>query len=228
MGSRLARASLRVSVRRVRGNPTPDCASAGSKSLPPVAAAVALLFALSSQAGSEPGLHPTVVQNPPSLGTVDTGLRDAAGASVGIACATCHEPDHPGALARKGEVPADFHRGVGVKHGSLACESCHAPEDRTRLRLADGRTLPMRDVLQLCGQCHGPKRRDFEKGSHGGGRGFWDRSRGPWIRNSCIACHAAHAPAYPVVMPAPPPNDRFLAHPSPNPDPAGSEEPPHE
>jgi hypothetical protein len=30
------------------------------------------------------------------------------------------------------------------------------------------------------------------------------------VRNSCVACHAAHEPAYPTVMPAPPPNDRFL------------------
>lgn len=154
------------------------------------------------------------VRNPPSLGTVDTGLRDAEGASVGVACATCHDPNHPDALARKGEVPKDFHGGIELAHGALRCGSCHAPEDRTQLRLADGEGIPIRDVLRLCAQCHGPKYRDFKKGSHGGGRGHWDRARGPWVRNSCVACHAAHAPAYPTVMPAPAPNDRFLPHPS--------------
>lgn len=154
------------------------------------------------------------VRNPPSLGTVDTGLRDTEGASVGVACATCHDPRHPDALARKREVPKDFHGGIELAHGRLRCASCHAPDDRTRLRLADGEEIPIRDVLELCGQCHGPKYRDFLRGSHGGGRGYWDRSRGPWVRNSCVACHAAHAPAYPIVMPARPPNDRFLPLPT--------------
>jgi hypothetical protein len=188
-------------------------------------ALTALLFALFSAAlasaggqdsadSAPPALHAMEVRNPPSLGTVDTGLRDAEGASVGVACATCHDPNHSEALARKGEVPENFHGGIELVHGSLRCGSCHAPEDRTKLRLADGEEIPIRDVLQLCGQCHGPKYRDFKKGSHGGGRGYWDRSRGPWVRNNCVACHAAHAPAYPTVMPAPPPNDRFLPRPT--------------
>jgi hypothetical protein len=165
----------------------------------------------------EAALHPIEVRNPPSLGTVDTGLRDASGASVGVACATCHDPHHPDALARKAEVPEDFHGGIAIEHGNLSCGSCHEPEDRTRLRLADGETLPLTDAHLLCGQCHGPQIRNFWKGSHGGGRGYWDRTKGPWIRNSCVACHPAHAPRYPIVMPAPPPNDRFLptAHESP-------------
>jgi hypothetical protein len=162
-----------------------------------------------ADAESQP-LHPIEVRNPPSLGTIDTGLRDAAGASVGVSCATCHEPGDEGALARKNEVPSDFHAGIELAHGTLRCQSCHDAKDRTRLHLADGETLAMGEVMQLCGQCHGPQHRDFWKGSHGGGRGYWDRTKGPWIRNSCVACHRAHAPAYPTVMPAPPPNDRFL------------------
>jgi hypothetical protein len=116
----------------------------------------------------------------------------------------------PWELARKAAVPEDFHGGIAIEHGNLRCASCHEPEDRTRLRLADGETLPLTDAHRLCGQCHGPQIRNFWKGSHGGGRGYWDRTKGPWIRNSCIACHPAHAPRYPIVMPAPPPNDRFL------------------
>lgn len=157
--------------------------------------------------------HPMEIRNPPSLGTLSVGPRGAAGATAGIACATCHDPSHPGALARGEDVPDDFHRGIELRHGDLRCASCHAPEDRTRLRLAHGETIQMGNVVILCGQCHGSQLRDFRKGAHGGGRGFWDRSRGPWIRNACVACHAAHAPAYPVVRPAPPPNDRFLPRP---------------
>ncbi len=163
-----------------------------------------------------PTPHPMEIRNPPSLGTIDTGLRDASGASVGVSCVTCHAPDDEGALARKNEVPEDFHGGIELAHGTLRCESCHDTENRTRLRLADGESLAMGDVVKLCGQCHGPKYRDFVKGSHGGGRGYWDRTKGPWIRNSCVACHRAHAPAYPTVMLAPPPNDRFLPPPESN------------
>lgn len=155
-------------------------------------------------------LYPMEIRNPPSLGTVTTGIEDAIGSSVGISCVTCHEPNSPGALAMKNEVPADFHAGIDLRHGSLECESCHAPEDRTRLRLASGETVGMDEVVRLCGQCHGPTLRDFMHGAHGGGRGYWDRTRGPWIRNSCVACHRAHSPSFPKVRPAAPPNDRFL------------------
>jgi len=182
-----------------------------------MASAIVMTFAAFVQAEDPPGdpaiapqPHPIELRNPPSLGTLDTGLRDASGAVVGVACATCHDPDDEGALARKGEVPEDFHAGIDLMHGDLRCQSCHDPADRTRLRLADGATLPFDDVVNLCGQCHGPQRTAFWKGAHGGGRGYWDRTRGPWIRNSCVACHRAHAPAYPKVMPAAPPNDRFL------------------
>jgi hypothetical protein len=173
-------------------------------------AAAGSTWATDAGAGESASLHPVEVRNPPSLGPIDTGLRDASGESVGVACETCHDPRHPDALALAGDVPEDFHGGISLEHGALRCESCHAPQDRTRLRLADGETLPLRDALRLCGQCHGPKLRDFRKGSHGGGRGYWDRASGPWIRNNCVSCHQAHAPAYPLVMPAPPPNDRFL------------------
>jgi hypothetical protein len=156
-------------------------------------------------------VHAIELRNPPSLGELDTGHHDVAGSPVGVACVTCHAPGSEDALAHLADVPSDFHAGIELDHGTLSCESCHDPEDRTGLRLADGQSVVFADVVQLCGQCHGPKLRDFWKGSHGGGRGYWDRTQGPWIRNSCVACHSAHAPAYPLVMPAPPPNDRFLS-----------------
>jgi len=156
-------------------------------------------------------LHPIEVRNPSSLGVVDTDLRDASGGVVGIACETCHAAGQSAPLSERDAAPAGFHGGIRLVHGTLRCASCHDPEDRSRLRLADGEPLAMRDVIRLCGQCHGSQHRDFWQGAHGGGRGYWDRSRGPWIRNSCVACHAPHAPAYPTVLPAPPPNDRFAA-----------------
>jgi hypothetical protein len=68
--------------------------------------------------------------------------------------------------------------------------------------------LPFSAVTQLCGQCHGPQKRDYDHGAHGGMTGYWDRSLGPRKRNPCTACHSPHSPAYPQVWPAPGPRDR--------------------
>ncbi|MDJ0785400.1 MAG: hypothetical protein QNK05_01255 [Myxococcota bacterium] len=168
-----------------------------------------LLVGLAAQsvepASSE--LHPVEIRNPPLLGKVDSGLRDASGVAIGIECATCHGPSGSAALASEGDE--SIHGEIALAHGALACASCHDPTDRTRLRLADGQAIPFAEVMTLCGQCHGPVLRSFEHGAHGGGRGHWDRSRGPFVRNNCVACHDAHQPAYPLVSPAPGPNDRF-------------------
>jgi hypothetical protein len=162
-------------------------------------------------AGEAPRLHPIVIEQPPTLGKLTTELRDAAGNAIGIECATCH--GGPEALASRPDVPPDFHSGIELGHGDLSCDSCHAPDDRTRLRLSNGETLEMEEVIRLCAQCHGTQYRSFQHLAHGGARGYWDRTKGPVIRNSCVACHAAHRPAYPLVRPAAPPNDRFLTRP---------------
>lgn len=177
----------------------------------------------------EPARHPVVVENPPGVGTLDTGLRDASGARIGVECATCHAAGVGPAFADREGAPAGFHT-VELRHGegALTCDSCHDPDDRTRLRLANGQTLEIGDVVSLCGQCHGTQYRSFRHGAHGGARGYWDLSQGPRIRNSCVACHPAHAPAYPLVAPAPPPNDRFLPPPHDAGAAAGVEFPPDE
>ena len=158
----------------------------------------------------DPGLHPVLIRQPETLGVVDTELRDVRGTPGGVACATCHSGGAGAAIAARAGAPEEFHAGVELAHGELSCASCHDPVDRTRLRLADGTVLAAAEVMRLCGQCHGPQTRDYERGSHGGMTGYWDLSRGPRVRNSCVACHAPHQPAYPTVMPAAPPRDRFL------------------
>lgn len=155
--------------------------------------------------------HPVTVRQPRTLGAVDTELVDVNGTPIGIGCSTCHAAGSAPALSSRAGAPEVFHTGVRVAHGELTCESCHAPEDRTKLRLADGRSRDFAEVVSLCGQCHGPQRRDYEHGAHGGMSGYWDLTRGPRARNSCVACHAAHAPSIPRVQPAPPPRDRFLS-----------------
>lgn len=161
--------------------------------------------------------HPVELVLPPSHGVLDTAQRTVRGARAGIACATCHAAGVAPAFASRRGEPAAGHDPAMLRHGKLTCKSCHAAEDPGQLALADGTRLPMADSITLCGQCHGPQLRDFEHGAHGGMRGYWDTSRGPRERNHCTSCHPAHEPAYPAVVPAPPPRDRFVTpkrHPS--------------
>lgn len=156
--------------------------------------------------------HPVTIHRPGTLGALDTMLRDVNGAPVGIACATCHGPTAERSIAEgdPDAPPAGVHDDVRVAHGDLACDACHAPDDRTRLRLADGRKLAFADAMDLCAQCHGVQARDYRNGSHGGMEGYWDLRRGPRTRNHCVDCHAPHAPAYGGVQPVLPPRDRYL------------------
>ena len=114
------------------------------------------------------------------------------------------------------------HTGMKFTHGDLSCFACHDPEsDYDRLRLADGTRISHPEVMTLCSQCHGPQRRDFDHGAHGGMTGHWDLDRGPRDRNSCIVCHDAHAPAFPRMRPTFKPIDRFLSPASSPEDPDG-------
>lgn len=154
--------------------------------------------------------YATVQASPAFLTGLVTGERDSQGEPVTIRCATCHAM-----LAKPPKLPATAsdaagpHAGMRFKHGELACASCHDRDTVYSMRLADGRELALVDVIQLCSQCHGPQARDYRHGAHGGMRGYWDLSRGPRQRNTCVSCHDPHEPAYPTYLPAAPPNDRF-------------------
>lgn len=188
---------------------------------PPLAATLLLLlacdhgFADPTRALADPppeGVeHPVVIHTPQTLGKLTTPLASGNGEAAGIPCATCHAPGADGqAMATPDAKPA--HEGLSTVHGDLSCASCHDPEDRTRLRLADGRKLDFGDALSLCQQCHGTQVRDYEHGAHGGMSGHWDHRQGPRLRNHCLDCHDAHAPAWSQYMPVLPPRDRFFAH----------------
>ena len=157
--------------------------------------------------------HPVDVVTPPGLGALDTGRTDINGAPIGIACATCHSTgaDMEPIVASLGN-PESMHASIELKHGDLSCASCH-DDERDNLRLADGRTLEMEEAMALCSQCHGPQRRDYDAGSHGGMQGYWDLRRGPRTRNHCLSCHSAHAPAFEGGRAVFPPKDRHLPTP---------------
>jgi len=157
----------------------------------------------------------TEVHTPARLKGLYTGEKDALGRPVQVACVTCH-----GVAEEAPELAADAsqldrvggpHEGLEFDHGDLGCASCHDAARPERLHLADGRPVPTTDAMQLCAQCHGPQKRDYDHGAHGGMNGYWDLSAGPRDRNHCLDCHDTHRPAYPRYLPVFPPRDRFLA-----------------
>ncbi|UJR84141.1 hypothetical protein [Sandaracinus amylolyticus] len=154
---------------------------------------------------AEAALFPTTIHEPPELTSITT-----SDGVPGTACATCHSIAGvtPESRATSADEVGGPHAGLRFAHGSNTCGACHASDDPTSLRLADGRALPMREAMTLCAQCHGPQYRDYQHGSHGGMRGHWDRSVGPRERNHCVDCHDPHAPRYPSFRPMPPPRDR--------------------
>jgi formate-dependent nitrite reductase cytochrome c552 subunit len=158
---------------------------------------------------SESKWHEVVIRKPSGPPVFYTGVKDAHGNPVTMACADCHATREPNLNARIGTETAFFHQGLKGHHGNLACVTCHNPADGyATLRLADGRPLPYTEVMQLCAQCHGPQYRDYQHGAHGGMTGHWDLSKGGRTRANCIDCHNPHAPKYPVVQPAAGPNGR--------------------
>lgn len=123
-----------------------------------------------------------------------------AGKSIQIQCSVCHSSREPNPTNTAAKLD-DFHQGLSFAHGTVGCLSCHDAGDYDRLHLADGAPLPFERTMDLCGQCHGPQRRDYEHGAHGGMSGHWDLTRGGRTRNHCVDCHDPHAPAYPKVRP---------------------------
>ena len=155
--------------------------------------------------------HPVTINQPRTLGSLDTRLKDHVDTPVGVSCRTCHgSSTGPGLLDK--ERPEGFHDGLKVTHGQLSCNACH-DSDRSRLHLADGQPVEFHQAIELCAQCHGVQYRDFRKGSHGGMSGYWDLKRGPRERNHCTDCHSAHQPVYQPMRPVHPPKDRYLEWP---------------
>ena len=88
--------------------------------------------------------------------------------------------------------------------GNLWCLNCHDSDDRDKLVRLNGELLTFNESHLLCGECHGPKLRDWDKGIHGSTTGYWDMSRDDGVstvRKLCIECHLSHAPAFPGMTP---------------------------
>ena len=115
-------------------------------------------------------------------------------------CMDCHEDEKPRLRRRT----LDEHESLELRHGTSRgwCFDCHDPEDRDKLRLADGSVLALEDSHILCGQCHGDKFRDWQLGIHGKRTGRWD---GPKRYQMCVHCHDPHEPRFQALEPMPGP-----------------------
>ena len=116
-------------------------------------------------------------------------------------CSDCHEDMEVNYQVRQLE---DEHEDIRLNHGPRErwCFDCHNPEDRDVLRLASGQTIPFTESYRLCGQCHGPKLRDWRAGVHGKRTGRWDGRKEYLL---CPHCHNPHSPRFPPLAPKPPP-----------------------
>lgn len=135
---------------------------------------------------------------------------DPQGRVAEIACSTCHSIRKPNFENTQSSSLNEFHQGLIVSHGKLACYACHHPDDADSLRSADGKRVSYPNVMTLCSQCHAQQADSYAHGAHGGMNGYWDLTRGPQIKNNCIDCHDPHAPSYPKMIVDFKPHDRFL------------------
>ncbi len=154
-------------------------------------------------------MHPVTIQPGHPTPLLDTRRKNQRGEAITAACSTCHSTTAPRPETRSAADLDEFHQGLTYQHGNLTCLSCHNAADYDSLHLADGKKVAFPDVMTLCGQCHGPQKRDYDHGSHGGMNGHWDLASGPRVRNNCVQCHDPHHPKYPLVMPVLPPRDRI-------------------
>lgn len=159
--------------------------------------------------GDAQPLYASEVVIPRVLEGLPVGPADSKGRPTVAPCGTCHLPGETKRLPTSADGILGPHRGLSVTHGELVCAACHAPDARDRLRMADARTIPLSSAMELCAQCHGTQKRDYDHGAHGGMRGHWDLTRGPRERNHCVACHDPHAPKFGHFMPVEGPRDRF-------------------
>jgi hypothetical protein len=152
---------------------------------------------------------PYTVHIPAKLSSIESGHHDSLGNPIRVSCQSCHSQRVSKPLPSVAAELREFHVGLTLQHGTLACTSCHQQGDAMALHLASGERIPIADALRLCAQCHGSQYRDYQRLAHGGASGYWNRALGPSVRNHCVDCHDPHAPRYPGTMPVLAPRDRI-------------------
>ncbi len=116
-------------------------------------------------------------------------------------CSDCHSELIPN--PRRREL-VEMHDEITFDHDSENrwCLACHSTFNRDSLVLAGGKLLGFNESYKLCGQCHGPKYRDWRLGIHGKRTGDWN---GQKQYRLCVSCHDPHSPKIKGLKPMPPP-----------------------
>ena len=116
-------------------------------------------------------------------------------------CNDCHSEIEPNTLRRE---LVEMHDDIIFDHDSENrwCLACHNTIDRDSLVLAGGKLLGFNESYKLCGQCHGPKYRDWKLGIHGKRTGEWN---GQKQYRLCVHCHDPHSPKIKSLKPMPAP-----------------------
>lgn len=115
-------------------------------------------------------------------------------------CSQCHAAMPANRTPRKLE---SMHQDIVLKHMPGGwCFDCHNPENRDKLRLANGRLVSFEESYTLCGQCHGTILREWRAGLHGKRTGMWNGEKQYYL---CVHCHWPHDPPFSAIKPLPPP-----------------------
>ncbi len=122
-------------------------------------------------------------------------------------CSQCHRPSASvgeAPLTPQGQRQGNLHRHLEFKHMPEVkdCFMCHGHQNPDTLVLLDGQAITQEQVPELCGQCHGLKKAEWERGLHGRLEGNWQTQK---IKPICIECHNAHKPKFPKLKAFPPP-----------------------
>lgn len=111
-------------------------------------------------------------------------------------CSNCHGEMEPNTERRE----LMMHTDIVFEHDeeNRWCLDCHDAENRDLLHSAGGKPIEFSESYKLCGQCHGPRLRDWKAGVHGKRTGYWRGSKRYLL---CVHCHDPHSPEYKPIEP---------------------------
>ncbi|MFC2156313.1 hypothetical protein ACFLT9_00620 [Acidobacteriota bacterium] len=115
-------------------------------------------------------------------------------------CSECHGDMETNMERRE----LEFHDEIELKHDATNrwCIDCHDASNRDMLHSASGELIDFKESYKLCGQCHGPKLRDWKAGIHGRRTGQWNGQKQYLL---CAHCHDPHSPKFKKMKPEPAP-----------------------
>lgn len=120
-------------------------------------------------------------------------------------CSDCHEDMEVNPKRRQlTEMHEEISKNFNHASQQRWCLDCHNPDDRDKLRLANGDLVSFEESYVLCGQCHGTIYRDWKAGIHGKRTGQWN---GKKEYRLCVHCHNPHNPRFKPLKPMPPPDN---------------------